>query len=59
MRSIEDGYSYGYYSYVRDLPDYLERKSDYEEELREREYWERKCSRSDEEFEQTFSSGEF
>ena len=44
MRSIEDGYSYEFYSYVRELPSYLERKSEYEEELREREYWERKCS---------------
>ena len=59
MRSIDDGYSYEFYSYVRELPRYLERKSEYEEELREREYWERKCSSDEEEFEQTFSSGEF
>ena len=59
MRSIEDGYSYEFYSYVRELPSYLERKSEYEEELREREYWERKCSLEDDEFERTYSDGEF
>ncbi len=59
MRSIDDGYSYEFYSYVRELPELLERKSEYEEEQREREYWERKCSLDGEEFEQTFSSGEF
>ncbi|MBR6682104.1 MAG: hypothetical protein IKL40_03870 [Clostridia bacterium] len=59
MRSIEDGYSYEFYSYIRDIPEYLERKSEYEEELREREYWERKCSLSDDDFERTFSGGEF
>ncbi len=59
MRSIEDGYSYEFYSYVRELPSYLERQSEYEEELREREYWESKCACDSEELEQTFSSGEF
>ncbi len=59
MRSIEDGYSYEFYSYVRELPSYLERQSEYEEELREREYWESKCASDSEELEQTFSSGEF
>lgn len=59
MRSIEDGYSYEFYSYVRELPSYLERQSEYEEELREREYWENKCACDSEEFERTFSGGEF
>ncbi len=59
MRSIDDGYSYDYYTFTRDVLDYYERKSEYEEEEREREYWERKCELDGGNVEQTFSCGEF
>ena len=59
MRHIDDGYTFEFYAYEQDLIDYYRRQSDYDIEESEREYREMKVRVLEDDFDSTFSFGDF
>ena len=55
MRHIDDGYSYEFYAYERDVLDYYRRKSDYDIDESEREFRGMKIALLEDDSETTYS----